>query len=258
MSAGKYGSGPEAFPSTRWSLVAQAGLEDSQARREALQQLLERYVPALRAHLVQQKRLPAEKADDLVQEFVTGKILEKDLIARADQRLGKLRTFLLTALDRFVKNQLRDERAKKRAPTDGAILSFDDRYGGLPGGQQPSQIFDVAWAHGVIGEALDQMRQECEVSDRLEVWGVFECRVVKPILEGAEPVDYDQLVARFGFRSPTQASNILTTAKRMYARALRAAVGQYAESQQEIESELRELREILAQSGTGQRKGRKT
>jgi len=75
---------------------------------------------------------------------------------------------------------------------------------------------------------------------------VFECRVVKPILDGSPPADYRELVERFGFRSPSQASNALTTAKRMYARSLRAAVGQYAGDHAEIETELADLKQALA------------
>ncbi|MHC4177759.1 MAG: RNA polymerase sigma factor [Planctomycetota bacterium] len=242
--------GAQEFPSTRWSLVARAGHLDAEAKREALGQLLGRYLPALQAHLVYRKRLPPEKADDLVQEFVTSKILEKDLIARADQQLGKFRTLLLTALDRFVKNQFRDEHAKKRAPSEGGMVAFDERYEGLPAGQRPSDAFDVAWARGVVGEALSQMQAECEAEGRQDLWGVFQCRVVGPILEATPPADYRELVERFGFQSPTQASNALTTAKRMYARALRSAVGQYAQDEQEIESEIKELKEILARCGT--------
>lgn len=248
MSATPFGRGQD-FPSTRWSLVARAGQLDAEAKREALGQLLIRYLPALKAHLVHRKRLPPEKADDLVQEFITNKILEKDLIARADQQLGKFRTLLLTALDRFVKNKFRDEHAKKRAPGQGAIVAFDERYDGLPAGQQPTEVFDVAWARGVISEALRHMEAECESSGRQDLWGVFQSRVVGPILEGTPPVDYRELVERFGFQSPTQASNALTTAKRMYARALRSAVGQYTEDEQEIESEIKDLQEILARCG---------
>jgi DNA-directed RNA polymerase specialized sigma24 family protein len=243
--AAAFGGGQE-FPSTRWSLVARAGQQDAEAKREALGQLLVRYLPALQAHLVRRRRLPAEKADDLVQEFVTNKILEKDLIARADQQLGKFRTLLLTALDRFVKNQIRNEHAKKRAPSSGAVVGFDERYQGLPAGQRASEAFDVAWARGLIAEALRQMHAECEALQRPDVWGVFQCRIVGPILEGTPPVDYKQLVERYAFQSPTQASNVLTTAKRMYARALRWAVAQYTQDEQEIESEIEELKEILA------------
>ncbi len=240
------GGGGGRFPATQWSLVALAAQPDPVARREALGRLLARYLPALVAHLTHRKGLSPDKAEDLVQEFVASKILEKDLLARADRRLGKLRTFLLTALDRFVKNRLRDESARKRAPQDGVVVSLDERQGGLPPGQEPPEIFDVTWARGVIAEALDQMRQECEASGRPELWALFECRVVGPILHNTPPVDYATLVERFGFDSPSQASNALTTAKRMYARALRAAVSQYASDENEIEAEIRELKEILA------------
>ena len=244
-----HGGAGEGFPATQWSLVDRAGQDDSEARREALGQLLQRYMPALRAHLVRRRGLPPEKADDILQEFVTSKILEKDLIARADRRLGKLRTFLLTALDRFAHNQFRNERAKKRAPADGAVFMLDEQHDGTPVGQQPSEIFDVEWARSVIAEALRQMREECELTGRTELWGVFHCRVVAPILEGAPPIGYGEVIQKFGFRSPSQASNALTTAKRMYARALRSAVAQYAVNVEEIESELIELKAVLAGCG---------
>ena len=248
MAAAQFG-GAQEFPSTRWSLVGRAGQRDVEVKHEALEQLLGRYLPALQAHLVYRKRLPAERADDLVQEFIAKKILEKDLIARADQKLGKFRTLLLTALDRFVKNQIRNEHAKKRAPSQGALLTFDERSEDASAPQQPSDAFDVAWARGVIAEALSQMRAECETMGRQEIWGVFQCRVVGPILEGTPTVDYRELIERFGLQSPTQASNVLTTGKRMYARALRSAVGQYTEDEAEIESEVEELRGILARCG---------
>ena len=68
-------------------------------------QLLSRYLPALRSHLIHSKRLQGADADDVLQDFVAGKILERDLIAKANQELGKFRTFLLTALDRFLLNR---------------------------------------------------------------------------------------------------------------------------------------------------------
>jgi RNA polymerase sigma-70 factor (ECF subfamily) len=230
---------PERFPTTHWSLVAQAGQED---RREALGRLLEQYLPALRAHLVYGKRLPPDRADDLLQEFTARKILEKDLVAAADRQLGKFRTFLLTALDRFLLNRLRAEGALKRAADKAVPLAEGD---GAECCQDPARAFDVAWAQGVVADALRQMRAECEQSGRMDVWGVFQCRVAGPALEGTSPLDYHQMVQQFGFPSPTAAANALVTAKRMYARILRGIVGQYARDPQEVESEIAELRAAL-------------
>lgn len=238
----------ESFPTTPWSLVALAGAGDVRGARDALGWLLARYMPALQAHL-RYKRLTPEEAEDLVQDFVTNKIIERDLLARAEQDLGKFRTFLLTALDRFLIDRIRAAGAKKRAPRDGALVSMAERADLLQAGPQPSDAFDVAWARGVLDEALARMQAECEASGRADLWGVFESRVLAPALDGTPPMDYQQIVTRFGYRSPTQASNAMITAKRMYARALRSVVGEYARDGQEIEAEVHQLREILAQSG---------
>lgn len=242
-----WGDGPQRFPTTSWSLVALAGTEADQAAREALGQLLTRYLPALRAHLVCSKRLAPDKADDVVQDFVAKKILERDLIARADRDLGKFRTFLLTALDRFLLNQIRDAGAKKRAAGEGSE-ALGERAELLSVGSGPSDAFDVEWARGVLAEAVQRMRDHCETSDRMEVWGVFQLRVLAPILQGTEPADYLELVERFGLRSPSQASNVLITGKRMYERVLRSVVAEYARDERDIDDEIDELREVLTRS----------
>jgi DNA-directed RNA polymerase specialized sigma24 family protein len=246
MWAEDYG-GEERFPVAQWSLIGRVGREEGQARQQSLEQFLNRYLPALRAHLVRVRGLSAQNADDVLQDFVARKILQRDLVARADRELGKFRTFLVTALDRFVINWIRDAGAEKRNPAEGAAL-LGDRAEELPADAGPSQEFDLAWARSVIAEALDRMQAECAAAGRNEVWGVFESRVVRPIREGTEPSDYRELVRRFGFQSPSQASNVLMTAKRMYARLLRSVVGQYARSDREIETEIAELRAILAGS----------
>jgi DNA-directed RNA polymerase specialized sigma24 family protein len=236
------------FTSTRWRLVAQAGEDDPGRKREAIGQLLVQYLPALRAHLICTRHVPADQADDLLQEFVISKVIEKDLFARADQQAGKLRTFLLTVLDRFVRNRLRAETAKKRAPSGGARLVGGDWAECLPCDGEPSEAFDVAWAHGVIAETLKCARAECESSGRMDIWGVFECRILRPAVEGTEPIDYRQLVERFGFQSPRHAANVLITAKRMYVRTLRCVVGQYVDNDEEIDEEIDDLRKILERS----------
>jgi DNA-directed RNA polymerase specialized sigma24 family protein len=242
------GGEPERFPSTHWSLVAEAGQDDALGKRDAIGRLLVRYMPALRAHLIFGKRLDQDKADDLLQEFIANKILERDLLVQADRQLGKFRTFLLTTLNRFVLNQIRGERARKRTPDAGAYTAGDDWARQLPCRQDPTDVFDIAWARGVIDQAVGQMQAECEKSGRKDIWGVFECRILQPALEGTEPLDYRRLIERFGFRSPNEASNVLVTAKRMYARILRDVVGQYARNTEEIDAEIKELHGILANS----------
>jgi RNA polymerase sigma-70 factor (ECF subfamily) len=235
---------PGRFPTTHWSLVAQAGRDTADVRREALERLLRRYLPALRVHLVHTRRMAPEDADDLLQDFVTNRIIEKDLLSRADRDLGKFRTYLLAALDHFLIDQRRRQGAKKRSPGRGARLDLGDQEDQIPAAPA-SDTFDRAWARGVLAEALERMRAECAASGRDDVWGVFEGRLLAPILRGSEPMDYEELVARFGLTSAAQASNVLMTAKRTFARTVRAVVGQYALGDEAIESEIRELHEVL-------------
>ncbi len=246
MMAKPFGDPYERFPTTHWSLVARAGMDRAEARRDALGRLLTRYLPALCAHLIRQQGMSAADADDAVQQFVADKILQRDLIGQADAERGKFRTFLLTSLKRFVANRRRDEAAKKRAPDAGDVLPLGDRAGDVVSENRAADVFDVQWAREVLSLTLTRMQQRCHGSDRDDVWSVFHCRLVQPLLEGTQPPDYETIVERFGLKSPAQASNVLITAKRMFARALRATVGEYTQDPAEIEAEIDQLQRILS------------
>jgi len=239
----------ERFPTTHWSLVARAGVDEAERKREALGKLLGRYVPPLRAHLVYRRRLSDADADDAVQQFVADKILQRDLIAKAERERGKFRTFLLTSLNRWLNNRLRDESAQKRSPAGGVVVRAGERSADLAATDDVTDIFDAQWARQVLDHALVQMQAECERTGRGDVWGVFQCRLLRPLLEGAPPTAYEELVSRFGLESPARASNVLMTAKRMFTRALRSVVGEYARGPDEIDLEISELRNILAGGG---------
>ncbi len=75
-----------AFPTTHWSLVARAGGGDIKAQRNALVQLLTRYMPALRLHLVSRKRMDEHRAEDVLQGFLSSKIVEQGIIERARRK----------------------------------------------------------------------------------------------------------------------------------------------------------------------------
>lgn len=236
------------FPATSWSLVARAAQADGTTFRAALDELLRKYLPALKTHLVLTRKLPPDRADDLLQGFVASRVVENALVSRADQKQGKFRTFLLAALNNYVIDQLRAEGAKKRSPGAGAIRELDDEHDRQESKRSrrddPASAFDVAWAREVMNQAVERMRRECEQSGRTDLWGVFHGRVVAPALDGVEPLDYDALVRQFGFASPDQASNALVTAKRTFQRILRQVVGEY-EGGEQVDEELRDLKSIL-------------
>jgi DNA-directed RNA polymerase specialized sigma24 family protein len=232
---------PGGFQPTQWTLIAEAGDPAHPQHEESLARLLNLYRPALSSHLIRRRRMQPEQADDLLQEFIVRKILQYNLPARADRNRGKFRTLLLTALDNFVRTRgLMDSPA---APLPETQDPSDDS-------PAPDESFDVPWARQVLHESIRRMQADCRQSGRLDVWDVFECRIVAPALEGADPVDYQTLVVRHKLESPMQASNVLITGKRMFERTLRAVIAEYAD-EEEIESEIVELRQILARASVG-------
>jgi len=243
------------FPSTHWTLVAQAGRESGEAKRQALGQLLHRYIGPMRSHLIVRHRVPPDRADDLVQGFLASQVLERDLIQRAQKECGRFRTFLLVALRRYAQNQARHEQSGRCAAVNGRPLSAAEGGDWEPEcpAAQPDEVFDLRWARAVLDEAVRRMRHLCTVLSRPDVWGVFDARVLGPAFDGAEPLDYAALVRRFHFTSPSQASNVLVTSKRMFTRCLRSVIAEYELDEAEIGREIDDLREILSRGSGGKR-----
>jgi hypothetical protein len=235
------------FPSTHWTEVERAGLGEEEAGRVALGELLTRYQAALEGYARQRFASADREVGDWFQGFVAGPILQRGLIAKARPMEGRLfRSYLLSAWHTFILEQHRHATARKRLPP-GGLQPLPDSGDDCPGATAPpaAEVFDVAWARSVLSETARRMQAQCEAEGRNDVWGVFEVRIHRPILEGAQPLEYEELIARFELVSPVQARNLLVTGKRMFARCLRQVVGQYAKGQPAIEAELSDLHAIL-------------
>ncbi len=238
------------FPPTRWTLIERAADSSAEDAEEALGELLDRYLPALRAHLVYTMRVHPDQADDLIQGFVADKILQGDLIARARRDRGKFRTLLLTALERYAISEFRRVTSVRRAPSGGPLVSLEsmppdaDASAAMPAA---STDFDLAWIREIVSETLRRVEHDCRTSGRVHYWLLFQNRVVQPILEGLQPEPYAEMVVRLGFVSPVQAANALFTVKRMFERTFRSVVWEYTGSEPDVDKEIRELRAILAE-----------
>src|SRR5438045_1215639 len=215
----------KSFPTTQWSLVERACQTNEVGRREGLAVLLQHYLPALRVYLIAGKRVAPERADDLVQGFVADKIIEQNLLDHARQAKGKFRSFLMVTLNNYVISQHRGEAAAKRAPADGFAV-LDEHAVGLEGGDDPAEQFNTAWARQLIADALRRMQAECAESERPDLWTIFQGRVLRPAFEGQPATDYTDLVQQLGLGAPLDACRLLTTAKRMFSRNLRAAAAE--------------------------------
>ena len=100
------------FLTTHWSVVLTAGSKDTTRAQAALEKLCRAYWYPLYAY-VRRRGHSVEDAQDLTQEFFA-RVLERHWLARADQAKGRFRTFLLTAMERFLANEWDKVRALKR------------------------------------------------------------------------------------------------------------------------------------------------
>ena len=213
----------------------------------ALESILLTYQAPLRSHLTKRFGMTEDEAADCLHSFVEEKILEKGMLARANRQRGRFRTFLLTSLERFAISKHRHRSTQRRAPEIEPLplhelTEKDEIFFAV----SPSTEFEIAWARTVIATAMDRMQAECSKNGRRHVWGVFESRLLKPILEGSSPTPYHELISKFDLESPTQAFNVLVTGKRVFGRHLRAVVQEYARDAQEVDKELCALFNVLA------------
>ena len=234
---------PEPFNTTRWTLIGRAVDGNPTVQRAALDELCHRYMPALRAYLVRNKRLPPEEADDVLQGFLAGKILEQGILDRAEPQRGRFRNFLLVSLNHYLVSCVRHEHARSRH-ADLPDASLDPQMAA----QAPdsSDVFNMEWARQLLADALRRMHEDCKSPLRRQSWIIFEQRVLKPTLLGGEPAEYDELVRRLNFKSPREAQNVLVNAKRRFIQCLRDAIADYEGPHADIDAEIQDLQRILS------------
>lgn len=173
---------------TRWSEIRKAGTRDEARRITTVNNLLQRYWKPV-YWCLRRKGYANDDAKDLTQGFFCEVVLGRELIQQADQAKGRFRTFLLTALDRYVTSEHRKEAAKKRLPTSGLVSLEIENLPEMPvteSGSSPEHAFHYAWATSILAQVLAELKQEYCGTDRSVHWQVFQEKVLTPILENKQ------------------------------------------------------------------------
>jgi DNA-directed RNA polymerase specialized sigma24 family protein len=234
------------FPRTDWTELGKA----AEADEVRLDRLIRLYWPPLRIFLVASFPNLRDQAEILLQEFAEDKILRKGWLQRADRGRGKFRDFLKTSLRNFVLDRL--DRVEVKHPP----VPLDDLEQELPGPEAPAEEFDLTWVRTVLAETLRRMEADCkdpkaDQPRRGDIWEMFRIRLLEPIFNGAPQAPYDQLIERFGLTSPTDASNMLLTAKRIFKGHLTRVIKDYTEQDAAAAAEIQELEEFVARLAGG-------
>jgi DNA-directed RNA polymerase specialized sigma24 family protein len=229
------------FPRTDWAELGKAA-EGDEAR---LDRLIRQYWGPLKIFLVTTFPGLRDEADVVLQEFAEDKILRDGWLKRADRNRGQFRHFLKTSLRNFVLDRL--NRAEVKHPP----VSLEELERELPSVEAPSEEFDLIWVRTVLAETLRRMEADCQnpTADqprRAHIWEMFRIRLLEPIFNDADPVPYEQLIERFGLRSPMDASNMLLSAKRVFKMHLNNVIKEYAEQDSATAAEVRALEEFVS------------
>jgi len=230
------------FPTTDWLMLERAAKEPPAGRRLSLDQLLRRYLPVMRQYLQMRRRVPADQVDDLLQNFVTDRLMGDGLLQRADRSRGKFRSLLLRSLINY---QIDVHRHQQMLDAHlHAVPLSDNTAAPANGDSDPTIHFDRMWAEQAINEALERTRQRLIATNRAAVWEVLSRRMLDPT--STEP--YETLAPLLGFGSWVRASSALGTAKRVFARKLRDVLSEYAGEHADLAEEIRDLKIIFERS----------
>ena len=244
----------EAFLTTHWSIIEDAGSDDEDRNRAMIGLLLKRYWKPVYCYL-RRKGYDNEQAKDLTQRFFHEVVLKRGLIEKADESKGRFRSFLLIALNRYLINIKYEESAQKRIPKDKLVSLDMVDLPELPytvERSSPEESFNYAWVSSLLEQVLEQVEVTCQEDGRKVHWEVFHDRILQPVMDGREQPSLKEICEKYGIRDDVKASNMIVTVKRCFQAALRKYLRDSVISDEQVSGELKELRRFfpkMAQDG---------
>ena len=237
---------PHAFPHTRWSVVLAATREGSPESAAALETLCRAYWYPLYVCVRRCGHSPHD-AQDLTQEFFC-RLLQKHWLRAADPAKGRLRTFLITALKRFMAKEWRRASARKRGsgkvqvPIDTAFA--ESRYAADPAGPcTPEEAFDRQWALTLLDLTVQRLQAEFAAAGKA---GDFDA--LKSCLAAAHgTIDYSSIAGQLQV-SEGAARVAAHRLRKRFRELYREEISRTLSEDTDVEAELRYLAQVLARA----------
>ena len=232
------------FATTHWSVVLSAARQDTTRARAALSRLCQTYWYPLYAY-VRRRGHPAQDAQDLTQAFFA-RLLERNWVGDADRERGRFRTFLLTAMSRFLSDEWDKMRAQKRG---GGVVhvpvqldTAETRYGHEPADNcTPEQCYEHQWALTLLENVLQRLRAEYEHEGKGDLFaGLNSC-----LVGGRETQPYAELAVGLRMNEGAVKMAVHRLRKR-YRKLLRAEIAETMAATEDVDEELRHLFAVLA------------
>ncbi len=236
---------PQTFPHTRWSVVLAARKETSEQSAAALETICQAYWFPLYAYVRRCGQSPHD-AQDLTQEFFS-RLLEKRWLDTADRDKGKLRTFLIVALKKFMAKEWRKASAQKRGggqthlPMDTAFA--ESRYAADAESElRAEDIFEQQWALTLLELTLQRLQKEFESAGKPNDFEEMKSCLVAE--RGA--IDYASVASRLNLNEGAARVAVHRLRKR-FREIYREEIAQTLSEDADLNGELRHLAQALAQ-----------
>jgi len=229
------------FPATRWTLVARARQSGAEGRG-AIEELCRDYWFPIYAFL-RRRGYSQHDAEDWTQGFFQ-ELLEDGLFQAAAADRGRLRTLLLSGLERFIADRLRHDHAQKRG---GGVPSIsiewaraEERYFAEPVDERdPETLYLAAWARSLVERARTRLRESYGAKAALYT-------ALEPFLMSEDGrARYREAAEAHGINESTARVHVFRLRQR-FAALLEEEVAQTVETPEEAAEEMAWLRATLA------------
>lgn len=231
------------FPRTRWSLVISAQDGSDTEKKRALSELCEIYWYPLYAYVRRRGLIPAD-AEDTTQGFFC-ELLAKDRVRLFSEEKGKLRAYLLSSINNYLRDQGKKARAAKRGGGQKIIsLDVDEaekRYAYEPKEfDTPEKLFEVRWALTVLDRVFDRVKAEYDRLGKPETYAAL-----KGLLAGHGDVSFREIGEKIGI-SEGAARVALFRMRKLYRRNLEEEIGETISEDESLEDEIRHLSRVFS------------
>ena len=232
------------FATTHWSVVLATADQDSPQAAAALEQLCRTYWYPLYAY-VRRRGCSHEDAQDLIQGFFAH-LLRKDFLRGVGPEKGRFRSFLLACLKHFLTDEWEKARAAKRGGAGPELLldwgQAEERYRlEARVEDNPESLYERRWALDLLDRVLDRLRQEAVASGKSAMFDQLQSSLL-----GERPAEtYAQVATRWEL-SETAVKVTVHRLRQRYRELLREEIAHTVTRPEEIEQELRYLREVVS------------
>ena len=230
------------FATTHWSILLTAQSE-SPAAHEALEKICRAYWRPLYG-FVRAQGLASQDAQDMVQEFFAA-LLRRQNFRTIRQEKGRLRSYLLVSLKRFLASERHRAKGVKRYQTSPSItldelLASESADFDLAQKATPDELYERRWILTLLDQVLARLETEYQCAGK----GVLFDRVKDSLVGDVNGPLQAEIAAELGM-TENAVNQAFHRFRQRYRFLLREEIAMTVAQPGEVEDELRHFASVL-------------